>query len=115
MSAVEIIAAALAAGASAGVTGVATSAVQDAYERLKSLVDRPQAIAELEETGAAAPVWQARLSGEIAENDPAVLAAAERLIVLLNGAPGRTVQIDARGSQGSYFGDGGTVHNTFGP
>lgn len=117
MPAVELIAAALAAGASAGVSNLATTAIGDAYGQLKALIigRRPElasVIAQLDAEAAGESVWQAQLAGAIAEDDQALVAAAQR--VLDAARPGPKFQVDAQGAQGVYLGDGGTQFNRFG-
>jgi len=114
--AVELIAAALAAGATAGVTDVATTAVKDTYAELKRLVSsRPQVaetIAVLEGEQAPAMEWRARLAGEITE-DEAVLVVARRLLDLTGTPVGPKYQVDLREAKGVQIGDHGTQTNTF--
>jgi hypothetical protein len=111
MSAREMIAKALAAGA--GVTG---APVQDAYGELRGLLCHrrgrvAEVLAELETTHAPAPAWESRLAAEDLDESPEVLAAAQRLIELTR--PGSHYRVDARGAQGVQIGDGGTQHNVF--
>ncbi|GAB1688664.1 hypothetical protein [Krasilnikovia sp. M28-CT-15] len=100
MSNIEVIVAALAAGASAGVTNTATAAVQDAYAGLKKVL-RPwvrgdgRAALEADETDEG--VWQARLGEELtasgAAEDAQVRAAAELLLGLADPAKAATYNI----------------------
>ena len=116
MPAVELIAAALAAGATAGVTDVATTAVKDTYAELKRLVARRPQVAEtiavLEREQAPAMEWRARLAGEVAD-DAAVLAVARRLLELTGTPVGPKYQVDLRDARGVQLGDGNTQTNTF--
>ncbi len=91
MSAVELIAAALAAGATAGVTGAASTAVQDAYNGLKGLLRRrirdDDGAAEALDADETEPgVWQARVGDALTDSgaveDEQILAMARRLLDL---------------------------------
>ncbi len=89
MTGMEIIAAALAAGATAGVTNTATTAVQDAYTGLKKLLRpwlRGDARTALEADETEPDVWQARVGDDLtasgAADDDEVRALAERLLAL---------------------------------
>ncbi|BCJ69677.1 hypothetical protein [Polymorphospora rubra] len=91
MTGVELIVAALAAGASAGVT----SGVQDAYAWLKGqlvrrLSGREQAVQALAADEVEPGVWQARLGDDLAASgadaDLEVLAAARRLLAVAGPA-----------------------------
>ena len=121
MANIDVIVAALAAGASAGVTNTATAAVQDAYAGLKGLL-RPWVRGEARTALAADEtdegVWETRLGEELqvsgAAQDEQVLAAAERLLALLGAQAGGRYQVDASGARGVQIGDGNTQHNTFG-
>ncbi|GGN87227.1 hypothetical protein GCM10010112_69650 [Actinoplanes lobatus] len=115
MSALELIAAALAAGTGAGVTGVASTAVKDAYEQLKALLQhRPRAvkaIAELEGAQAGAETWQARLDGEDFEGDTETLTEARRLLDAMAQVP--NWQVNLTRAQGVQFGPGSVQFNDF--
>lgn len=102
MSGVELIVAALAAGASAGMTNTATAAVQDAYTGLKKLLGRwvagrEQAPQVLEADETDPDVWQARLGEELTSSgaaaDEQVLAAAMRLLALADPQKAKTINI----------------------
>jgi hypothetical protein len=93
MSNVELIVAALSAGAAAGVTNTATAAVQDAYAGFKNLLRpwvRGEARVALDADETEEGVWQARLGDELeasgAADDEQVLAAAERLLAAADPA-----------------------------
>lgn len=97
---IEVIVAALAAGASAGVTNTATAAVQDAYAGLKELLRpwvRGDARAALEADETEQGVWESRIGDELAvsgaANDEQVLAAAELLLGLVDPARAATYDI----------------------
>nr|BFE76214.1 hypothetical protein GCM10020092_095150 [Actinoplanes digitatis] len=88
---VDVIVAALAAGATAGVSGTATDAVKDAYGLLKALIRRrftgretARAALEAEETEPG--VWQTSIGQDLrdsgAATDEQVLAAARELLTL---------------------------------
>lgn len=104
MAGVDLVVAALAAGASAGLTDTASSAVRDTYDSLREAVRRRffargadgecgEDSAQVLEASEEEPgVWQARL-GELlsasgADQDPEILAAARSLLREL-GVPGR--------------------------
>jgi len=101
VSAVEVIVAALAAGAGAGLHDTASAAVQDAYAKLKDLIrDRiggrgAQALdAEETEPG----VWQTRIGDALAESgaadDEQVQDAARRLLALADPEKAKSLNID---------------------
>ncbi|SDZ24543.1 hypothetical protein SAMN05660209_05160 [Geodermatophilus africanus] len=112
MEPVTLIVAALAAGASAGVTDTVSQGVKDAYTGLKALVlrrvkDQPAgevAVAEHEKNH---EVWSAPLAKTLttagADTDPQVLAAAQRLLQLTDPDGARagtyTVNIAAGGDR----------------
>jgi hypothetical protein len=119
-----MIAAALAAGGTAGVTNTASAAVQDAYTGLRAalrrrLSGRDQAEQALEAQETAPDVWQARLGADLADSgadrDDAVLAAAQRLLTLVEPAGTRAGKytVDLREAKGVQVGDGNTQHNAF--
>ncbi|MGX6608285.1 hypothetical protein ACWKSP_40130 [Micromonosporaceae bacterium Da 78-11] len=107
MSNIELIVAALTAGASAGVTNTATTAVQDAYAGLKSVLRprvRGEARAALDADETDEDVWQARLADELdasgAAEDEQVRAAAERLLGLADPAKAATYNITVQDNSG---------------
>ena len=114
-----MIVAALATGASAGLTNTATAAVQDAYEGLKNILQRRLGFTPVVTGDAADPaVWTAEIGGELtrtgADADRQVLEAAHRLLALQNAQAGvRQVSIDAPSAQAMMIGDANTQHNTF--
>lgn len=96
---VDVIVAALAAGASAGVSGTASEAVKDAYELLKALVrrrftGRDQARKALEAEETEPGVWQTAIGADLAESgaadDEQILAAARELLGLVGGGQAAT-------------------------
>ncbi|MEV4345218.1 hypothetical protein AB0J83_12145 [Actinoplanes sp. NPDC049596] len=118
MTGLELIVTALAAGASAGVSGAATQAVQDSYAQLKALLGRALKRGEIEtlEAEQAAPgVWRAKLEGPVteagADRDEQVLAAARDLLDAV--APGR-YQVQITDSRGVQVGDHNHQTNHFG-
>lgn len=120
VSGVELIVAALAAGASAGMAATANSAVQDAYrvlkERLRTLfVDRPEAQGKLYADKIEPSQWQELLGADLIESgaaaDPDVLAAARALL----DAQQPTVSVHVAGNvYGQQIGPGGIQVSYFG-
>ena len=107
MSNIELIVAALTAGASAGVTNTATAAVQDAYTGLKGMLRpwvRGEARAALDTDVTDEGVWQARLADELEESgaaqDAQVRVAAELLLGLADPAKAATYNITVGTSSG---------------
>lgn len=120
---VDLIVAALAAGASAGVSGTASEAVKDAYGVLKALLrrkftGREAAGAALEAEQTEPGVWQAAIGADLqdcgAAADEQILAAARDLLTLTATAGGSTSRVDASHAQGVQVGDHNTQTNTFG-
>jgi hypothetical protein len=103
MSGVEVILAALAAGAGAGSGDVAKAAMMDAYFSLRDAVKR-----KLEGRSIDMPpdVLEGELVEAGADRDEQVLAAAQRVLDL-------KAQYDLRGAKGVQIGDHNTQHNTF--
>ena len=108
----EVSEAALAAGASAGLTGSASTAVQDAYKGLRDalrrrLAGRPEAEGALDAEEVDPNVWQARLGEDIvasgADRDDDVLDSARRLLELID--PGARYTVDAHSASGVEVGD----------
>lgn len=116
MLAVEVIAAALAAGATAGVTGTASAAVQEAYAGLKELLKHrvggrsDAAVQALDADEAEPGVWQARIGAALTDSgavdDERVLAAARRLLSLAVPEKAKTFNIDI----GTNHGAAGEFH-----
>ncbi|MFI5938134.1 hypothetical protein [Actinoplanes sp. NPDC051494] len=120
MSNVEVIVAALAAGAGAGVASTARAAVQDAYAGLKSLLRpwvRGDARVALDADETDEGVWQARIGEQLrtsgAAEDEQVRAVAERLLVLVDSQVAGKYRVDASQARGVQVGDGNTQTNTF--
>ncbi|MFD4661543.1 hypothetical protein ACFWP2_38720 [Kitasatospora sp. NPDC058444] len=126
MTGVELVVAALAAGASAGLTDTASSAVRDTYSGLREAVRRrlsargEDSAHVLEASEAEPEVWQGRLHDELVESgaaqDTEILAAALSLLREL-GTAGRqspgAQRVDARDAKGVQIGDHNTQNNTF--
>lgn len=120
VSGMELIVAALAAGASAGVAATANSAVQDAYrvlkERLRALfVDRPEAQGKLYADKTEPSQWQELLGADLIESgaadDPDVLAVARTLL----GAQATTITVHVTGDvHGQQNGSNNHQVNHFG-
>jgi hypothetical protein len=109
---VTLIVAALAAGASAGVSEAVSQGVKDAYAGVKALVlrrvkDVPAGEVAVAEHEKDPEVWAAPLAKKLADagadRDPEVIAAAQRLLQLLDPAGAQagtyTVNIAATGDR----------------
>jgi hypothetical protein len=113
---------ALLAGGAAGVSGVASAAVVDAYQGLKSLVLGRLNYAGMPEhdgndliVGAAdRNAGQAKLTERLAAAgvDEPTIDAAQHLLDLLEQQKGKFV-VDASQAKGVIIGDHGVQHNTF--
>jgi hypothetical protein len=124
MDPITLIVTALAAGAAQGLKDSASSAVRDAYARLKALVKRRLAsrqdgevvLARHEE---APETWQAPLMAELrevgADHDADLAAAAQALMILVDQAGARAGKytVDTRGAQGVQIGDHTRQKNVF--
>jgi hypothetical protein len=122
MTEVDLVVAALAAGATAGLTASASSAVQDLYGALREAVRKRFAaggeasvLDDVESEG-----WRGRL-GELvsaagADRDEEILAMARALLQEIGAtdSSGSTNVVDARGAQGVQVGDRNRQNNTFG-
>jgi len=123
MDPVSLVVGAMAAGALAGTSQVAGTAVQDAYDALREMVRRrlggSRAGEVLEAQDVGSQLWQARLSEAVVgtgiEEDADALRAAQRLMALLDatGAAAGKYTVDLRGAQGVQVGDDNTQHNQF--
>lgn len=125
MDPVSLIVMALAAGAGSGLKDAASTAVTDAYQGLKALVQRRLAgskdgelvLARHEENP---QMWEQPLTGELvaakAGEDADLVAAAQKLMQLADaaGSASGKYQVIVHGSQGVQVGDHNTQHNTFG-
>ena len=118
------IVAALTAGAGAGLKDTASHAVKDAYGVLRELVrkrlgGRPVAQTVLVEHEKAPDVWQAPLSTELvavgADSDRKILAAAQRLLELVDQAGTKSGKyvVAVRESKGVQVGDHNIQTNTW--
>jgi hypothetical protein len=118
MDAVTVIETALAAGAGTGVKDTATQAVKDAYAGLKALVlrrvkDQPTGEVAVIEHEKDPQTWAAPLAKTLttsgADRDPELIAAAQRLMELLDpaGAKASTYNVAAFGDHSVAA---GTIH-----
>lgn len=125
MDPVSIIMAALAAGAAAGATEVATQAIKDAYQGLKALVlkrleGKPAAETALVEYMQDAETWEKPLQKLLveagADKEQEIVEAAQKVLQLVQPqqvAKGKyNVQIGT--AQGVVIGDHATVEQNFG-
>ncbi|MFF4018553.1 hypothetical protein [Streptomyces sp. NPDC001843] len=118
MVGVELVMAALAAGASAGLTDTASGAVRDAYATLHEAVRRRLSArgtdvpdAEQMEPTAWAAWLREELTASGADRDQELLAAAEALWALVGA--GGTYRVDARGVKGLQFAHQSIQINTY--
>ncbi|GAA4456109.1 hypothetical protein [Phytohabitans houttuyneae] len=111
---VELIVAALAAGASAGITGTASQAITDTYGLLKQLIKRrfagrEQAREALEGEETEPGVWQTRIGDDLrqsgAADDGQILAAARELLALADPRTAATFNISGtvHGAVGQFY------------
>jgi hypothetical protein len=125
MTGLEMILAALAAGAGTGAGDAARAAVVDTYTDLRNalrrrLASRESARQVLDAGSDDAGVWNADLATELAESDvaddEAIVEAAQRLLALVDpiGAAAGKYHVDARQAKGVQVGDYNTQHNSFG-
>lgn len=116
MTGLEVIVAALVAGASTGAGNAAKTAVVDAYTGLRDLLrrrlaGRSQAVEVLDAQQTDPYVWQARLGPHLAavglDRDDEVMAAARRLLDLADpdGTRASKYQLDVSGAQQPQIGD----------
>ncbi|MEV4344779.1 hypothetical protein AB0J83_09910 [Actinoplanes sp. NPDC049596] len=108
MSAVEIVAAALAAGAGAGLKDTASAAVADAYAELKRMLRpwvRGEARQALETDETEPGVWEARIGEELtasgAADDEEVLALARRLLAAADPEKAKSFSINVGTNHGA--------------
>ena len=124
MDPITQIVTALAAGAASGTADAASSAVKDAYARLRALVakrlgGKPDAEVVLAKHEEAPEVWRAPLVAELAnagaDGDLELIRAARALIALIDGAGTRAGKytVDGRGAQGVQVGDHTRQDNVF--
>ncbi|MFC8507349.1 hypothetical protein ACFU3J_10525 [Streptomyces sp. NPDC057411] len=123
MTGVELILAALATGAAAGVSETAGTAVRDAYAGLRDALRRraggaaDPATRELLEAEEVEPgLWEARMRGRLeetgADRDEEVLAAARLLLERADGPRARP-EVNAEQAKGVQIGDHNTQTNHF--
>lgn len=124
MTGVEVIVAALAAGAGAGTSDVAKAGVVDLYTGLRDalrrrLAGRPHAEQALEVDESDPAVWQARLGDSLAvvgaDHDERILATARQLLELVDPAAAKAGRyfVNVREAKGVQVGDHNIQHNTF--
>ncbi len=126
MDPITLVLTALAAGAAAGVQEVAGKAIKDAYQGLKSLLqkkfgDKPEAEMVLDKYEEKPAIWEAPLKDALkttkADQDEEIIKAAQSLLSLANpqqAALGKyNVQITGD-VQGFVQGDNANVDMTFG-
>jgi hypothetical protein len=125
MSTVEVIMAALAAGAGAGVQDATSAAVRDVYTDLKDRLGQllggrdEKAMQALEADTDDPDVWHVRLGQQLtalgADRDEQTLALAHQVLELADPAGSATgkYRVDARKAKGVQIGDRTTQHNTF--
>jgi hypothetical protein len=116
---VELIVAALAAGAAAGITDTTSAAIRDAYTRLRDgvqrrLADRDERATLALDAGEAGRLGE-DLVGSGADRDEQILASARELLAGLDPAGARAgkYSVDLREAKGVMVGDHNTQTNTF--
>jgi hypothetical protein len=126
MDPVTLIVTALAAGAASALQDGTSTAVKNAYARLRALVarrfaSRPEGELVLARHESAPETWEAPLAAELsavgAEGDTDLVAAAQALMSLVDQAGARAGKyvVAVHGSQGVQVGDHNTQTNVFGP
>lgn len=99
MEPISLIIGALAAGAVAGAQATASEAVKDSYQGLRTLIqrklaDKPSAEIVLTKHEEKPEVWQEPLKAELieaaADQDQAIINAAQKLMALVNPNPQQT-------------------------
>ncbi|MER7693306.1 hypothetical protein [Streptomyces sp. NPDC097610] len=125
MTGVELVLAALAAGAAGGITEATSSSIRDGYATLRDLLraklsSQGGEAAEVLEADETAPgVFEARMReyivGSGADQDEAILEAARRVLALLDpsGNEQGKYTVDAGDAKGVQIGDHNTQTNTF--
>ncbi|MET8204284.1 hypothetical protein [Micromonospora taraxaci] len=124
MTGVEMILAALAAGAGAGVSDSAKALVVDAYADLRAvlrqrLAGRNRAVEALDGVEVASGEWRLELGAALAEanadRDEEVLAAARAILSAADpGGSGASRYVaDLREARGVQLGDHNVQHNSF--
>jgi hypothetical protein len=121
---VDLILAALAAGAGLGVSDAAKAAVLDAYTGLRDALRRRLVGRDgLQNVLDAAPdeggTWSAGVAAELEQSgvaaDASIVEAARRLLALTDpaGTAAGKYHVDVRDAKGVQVGDHNTQHNTF--
>jgi hypothetical protein len=106
----ELIIAALAAGAAAGASDVAGAAVRDSYAKLREVVRRKAPDAGVDAAdGAGSPEFVRALKRSGAAEDPEILKAARRVLKSSGGAHMRIGSVEIKDSTGIIVGDDGTM------
>ncbi|MEU4447219.1 hypothetical protein AB0K14_37740 [Actinosynnema sp. NPDC050801] len=111
---VDLVVAALAAGATAGVTDTASTAVKDAYQGLKSLTRRALRRGGVEEEPTDPEQLKAALTAADAGADAELVAAARRVLELADPEGAAKYRVDVHDNQGVQIGDGNTMTLNFG-
>ena len=106
---VDLVVAALAAGAAAGVTDTASTAVKDAYQGLKSLTRRALRRGGVTEEPTAPEELKAALTAADAGSDVELVAAARKVLELADPEAAAKYRVDVHGNQGVQIGDGNTM------
>ncbi len=109
---VDLVVAALAAGAAAGLTETASTAVGDAYQGLKSLTRRALRRGGVDEEPTDPGELREALAAADAGADAELLAAARRVLELTD--PTGKYVVDVHDNQGVQVGDGNTMTLNFG-
>ncbi|WP_417924531.1 hypothetical protein [Streptomyces ehimensis] len=122
MTGLELILAAVAAGASTGVTDATSSSIRDAYNAFRAALRRKWTGADeqiLKAQKADSGVWQTQLGEHVvasgADQDTELLAAARRLLELHDpsGAQAGKYTVEVRDSKGVQTGEYNTMTNHF--
>jgi hypothetical protein len=120
MDPVSLVVGALAAGASAGLSDTAKSAIGDLYARVRSrLTGRPAGVIALEEHATDPDTWAAPLAKELeasdVEGDAELLALAQQVMAQIDptGSQAGKYIVNLAGARGVQVGDHNTQTNTF--
>jgi hypothetical protein len=114
MSAIEVIATALAAGAGAGATDTASAAVRDAYDGLKRLLKErftghPEAVQALLADETERGTWEIRIGRALAasgaDRDEQVIAAARHLLAAADPEKAKAFHIVVGRNYGAVGGE----------
>ncbi|MFJ2271932.1 hypothetical protein ACIO8F_40460 [Streptomyces sp. NPDC087228] len=122
MTGMELVLAAVAAGASTGVADATSSSIRDAYAAFRTALRRAltgagEQILDAEDVDP--DVWQAQLGEQVvacgADQDTELLAAARRLLELHDppGVQAGKYTVEVRDSKGVQVGDHNTQTNDF--